>query len=80
MFDTGFFVEYLYALNALSDTQNWRFQFVSTVHISTVITGQMIYFGSDDHNVYALNSAGGTVAWQFAAGDTVDSSPAIAAF
>ena len=41
-----------------------------------VVNG-MVYFGSDDHKVYALNAATGAVVWTVTTGDFVQSSPAV---
>ena len=38
----------------------------------------VVYFGSDDFNLYALNARTGTKLWSFLTGDVVHSSPAIA--
>jgi hypothetical protein len=45
---------------------------------SPAVAGGVLYFGSDDHNVYALNAATGVELWNFPTGSPVDSSPAVA--
>ena len=45
---------------------------------SPTIVGNVLYFGSGDHNVYALNATTGELHWKFATGDVVHASPAIA--
>lgn len=37
----------------------------------------VVYIGSFDHNVYALDAATGNKKWAYAAGDRVQSSPAV---
>ncbi len=37
-----------------------------------------VYFGCDDHNVYALDATFGTLLWSFTTGEEVFSSPAVA--
>lgn len=44
---------------------------------SPAIAGDVVYFGSGDHNVYALDVATGAVKWKFATGDVVHASPAV---
>ena len=45
---------------------------------SPVITGETVYFGSGDGNVYALAAASGALRWKFRTGGVVHASPAIA--
>jgi outer membrane protein assembly factor BamB len=47
-------------------------------HSSPAVVGDVVYFGSGDHHVYALNASTGTLKWKFAAGDVVHASPAVA--
>ncbi|MBK8057511.1 MAG: PQQ-binding-like beta-propeller repeat protein, partial [Gemmatimonadetes bacterium] len=44
---------------------------------SPTIAGNVVYFGSGDHNVYALDVATGALKWKFATGDVVHASPAV---
>ena len=45
---------------------------------SPAVVNGVVYFGSDDGNVYALNASTGAKLWSYATGDGVDSSPAVA--
>lgn len=45
---------------------------------SPAVSGNIVYFGSGDGNVYALNAGTGTLRWRFQTGDVVHSSPAVA--
>jgi outer membrane protein assembly factor BamB len=45
---------------------------------SAVVSGDAVYFGSGDGNVYALNATSGELKWKFKTGDVVHASPAIA--
>jgi len=38
---------------------------------------EVVYFGSDDHNVYALNASNGDLVWSYTTGSAVDSSPTV---
>jgi len=46
---------------------------------SPVISGNTVYFGSGDGNVYALDAASGALRWKFHTGNVVHASPALAA-
>jgi outer membrane protein assembly factor BamB len=45
---------------------------------SPAITGDTVYIGSGDHNVYALNAKSGAVRWKFTTGNVVHATPALA--
>jgi outer membrane protein assembly factor BamB len=45
---------------------------------SPVVAGEVVYFGSGDHNVYALDIATGALKWKFETGNVVHASPAVA--
>ena len=45
---------------------------------SPAMANGVVYFGSDDFNVYALNASTGAKLWSFTTGDQVVSSPAVA--
>jgi outer membrane protein assembly factor BamB len=42
------------------------------------VVGGVVYFGSDDHKLYALDAATGQPKWVFEAGGQIESSPAVA--
>ena len=44
---------------------------------SPTVEGNVVYFGSGDHHVYALDAETGRLRWKFEAGDVVHSSPAV---
>jgi outer membrane protein assembly factor BamB len=48
-------------------------------HSSPTVVGDVVYFGSGDHHVYALNVSDGSLKWKFATGDVVHASPAVVA-
>lgn len=59
-------------------TGKWSFMLPGQLVFSPSIAGDgTVYFGSDDHNVYAVG-ADGRLRWKFAAGGDVRSTPAIA--
>ena len=43
-----------------------------------VVVNGVVYFGSDDHNVYAVNAITGAQVWSFATGSSVEDSPMVA--
>jgi eukaryotic-like serine/threonine-protein kinase len=45
---------------------------------SPVVSGQTVYFGSGDGNVYALQADSGALRWKFHTGNVVHASPALA--
>ena len=45
---------------------------------SPAVANGVVYFGSDDDNVYALNATTGARLWSYRTDGNVDSSPAIA--
>jgi outer membrane protein assembly factor BamB len=44
---------------------------------SPTVSGDIVYFGSGDHNVYALDTKTGQVKWTFTTGNVVHASPAV---
>ncbi|MFC6874210.1 outer membrane protein assembly factor BamB family protein [Halobellus marinus] len=72
----------VYAVEAASGTQRWRFEAEEAVTSSPAIVDGSVYIGSgdvfdDECCVYALNAALGTEQWRFAADGPVTSSPAV---
>ena len=69
---------YLYAINS-DGTKRWRYATPNGIYSSPVISqdGATIYFGCDDHILYALSTNGTTLRWTFDAGATLTVSPAI---
>jgi len=56
----------------------WKFLTGGRVASSPVLSAGVIYFGSDDHNVYAVDAATGMQKWKFTTGGPVPGSPAVA--
>jgi eukaryotic-like serine/threonine-protein kinase len=55
----------------------WKFKTKGPVLSSPVAAGGVVYFGSNDHFVYAVNAADGRQRWAFKTGSRVMSSPAV---
>ncbi len=55
----------------------WSFKTKGKIYSSACIDNGVIYFGSEDKNIYALDSKTGKQQWSFATGEPVYSSPAI---
>ena len=53
-------------------------EYSNGVESSPAIVNGVMYFGSDDHNVYALNASTGALLWSYLTGGSVDASPAVA--
>jgi outer membrane protein assembly factor BamB len=49
-----------------------------SIQSSPAVANGAVYFGSDDHNVYALNAKTGAKLWNYTTGSAVSSSPALA--
>src|SRR5229473_2672902 len=59
----------------------WKFKTERVIEAwfsSPTVSGDTIYFGSDDTYLYALNALTGELKWKFKTGDVVYSSPAVA--
>jgi len=56
----------------------WRFATGNRVASSPVWHGGVLYFGSDDGNVYAVDAATGRQNWKFVTGGPVPATPAVA--
>jgi outer membrane protein assembly factor BamB len=56
----------------------WKFPTGNRVLGSPVLEGKMIYFGSDDGNLYALEAASGQQLWKTATRGPISSTPAVA--
>ena len=67
---------HLFAIDANSGTEKWRFKTEGPVHSIPVVADGMAIFGSYDHHVYALNAATGELNWKFDTGQMIVSSPA----
>ena len=49
----------------------------SGIHSSPTVVNGIVYFGSQDHNLYAVDTDTGTKLWEFRTNSFVDSSPAV---
>jgi outer membrane protein assembly factor BamB len=56
----------------------WAFKTDGWVLSSPALSGGLVYFGSDDKNLYAVDVSTGTEKWKFSTGGPVRSSPAVA--
>jgi hypothetical protein len=68
----------LYAIDAVTGTEKWRFATGAWVHSSPAVANGVVYVGSHDKNLYAIDAATGMEKWRFTTGGDVDSSPAVA--
>jgi len=58
---------HLYALDAETGQQQWRFETGDDVHSSPAVSNQSIYIGSADKYVYAIDAETGQEQWRFEA-------------
>lgn len=58
----------VYALDANTGSQRWKFQTGDVVHASPAIADGRVFVGSWDGNFYALDAATGALAWTLEAG------------
>ena len=63
-------------MNATNGHKIWNYTTGSYVESSPAV-GRVVYFGSDDHRVYALNASSGVKLWSYATGGVVESSPIV---
>src|SRR5580704_4439500 len=56
----------------------WTFKAAGPVLSSPAVADGSIYFGSNDHNLYALDVATGKLRWKFVTKGRITSSPAVA--
>jgi outer membrane protein assembly factor BamB len=54
----------LYALDATTGEERWRFQTGDTVWSSPAVANGVVYVGSFDGNLYALDAATGQERWR----------------
>jgi outer membrane protein assembly factor BamB len=65
----------LYAIDATTGRERWRFTTMGSIYSTPVIVAGVVYVGSYDHHLYAIDAATGTERWRFAAGGSSVSSP-----
>ncbi|MBV8345360.1 MAG: PQQ-binding-like beta-propeller repeat protein [Candidatus Eremiobacteraeota bacterium] len=59
----------VYALDARTGRERWRFATGDVVHATPAVAGGRVYVGSWDRYFYALDAATGAVRWKFQTGD-----------
>ena len=59
----------VYALDARTGAQRWRFATGDVVHATPAVANGLVYVGSWDRNFYALDAATGKLRWKFLTGD-----------
>jgi eukaryotic-like serine/threonine-protein kinase len=60
---------HVYALDAASGAQKWKFHTGDVVHASPAVAGGVVYVGSRDTYFYAIDAASGKEKWSFRTGD-----------
>jgi len=73
----GSWDNHVYALDATTGSEKWKFETGGNVHSSPAVCGNTVYTGSCDGYVYALDSVTGIEKWKYKTGEWVKSSPAI---
>jgi outer membrane protein assembly factor BamB len=58
----------VYAVDAASGEERWRFETGDVVHASPAVSGGIVYVGSWDGDLYALDAASGRERWRFKGG------------
>ena len=62
--------------SSLGDVK-WKFKTGGKVFSSPAVYNNVIYIGSEDHNLYAIDKVTGNLLWKFHTGGAVHSSPAV---
>jgi outer membrane protein assembly factor BamB len=73
----GSYDGHLYAVDASSGTEQWRFDADGIVDSSPAVDGETVYVGSWDGNVYAIDRETGTQQWASRTSGIVRSSPKV---
>jgi eukaryotic-like serine/threonine-protein kinase len=68
---------YVYALDASTGYNAWRFRTNGPVYSSPVMRGNFVYVGSADGVVYAINAQNGKERWKFKTDKPIIGSPAV---
>jgi eukaryotic-like serine/threonine-protein kinase len=55
----------------------WQFHANGQILSSPAVSGDTLYVGSSDHQLYALDATSGTLKWKFKTGGRITSSPAV---
>ncbi len=72
----GFILISLQNLSA-QDSLRWKFTTAGAIYSSAAISGNNVFFGSGDMNLYSLNKTTGEIQWKFQTQDAVHSTPAV---
>ncbi len=56
----------------------WRFKTGGKIRSTPVVSGELVFVGSEDGNLYAVERSSGKMRWKLATGGEVSSSPAVA--
>lgn len=69
----------LYALNATTGAEIWKYTMVADIESSAAIGYNRVYVGSStpDYRIYCLNEANGTLLWSFRTAGSISSSPCL---
>jgi len=73
----GSFSGSVYAVNASTGDQKWKFSTGASVWDTPTIANGVVYVGSNNGMVFALNASTGVQIWNFSAGPSMWSSPAV---
>jgi len=68
----------LYALNREDGKEKWAFKARRSIDSSPVISGGLLYVGSDDGRLYGLAIDDGEEVWSYEIGEAITAAPAIA--
>ncbi len=68
---------YMYGFDAHTGALLWNFNAAGGIYSSAAVANGVVYFGSDDMNVYALDAGTGALLWNYTTGGQVASSPAV---
>lgn len=55
----------------------WRYTTKGRIYSTPIVSGEQVFFGSNDSSIYALDAATGGLNWKFETGGMMTSSPAI---
>lgn len=67
----------LHALDAGDGSLLWSYDHNGHTPSTPTVTNEVVYFGSEDHNVYAVDALKGTLLWSYTTGGHVRSQPAV---
>ncbi len=68
---------HLYAVDAASGRQRWRFATEAPIRSTPVVDAGTVFFAGWDHQVYAVTAAEGKEVWRFDTGGIVQASPVL---